>query len=430
MTFIIGRIAHFLRLLATRFIADGGLPNAASLSYTTLLSVVPLMTVALAAFTAFPVSEVVVDEIQDFVFYNFMPASGEVVQEYLRQFSIKASKLSGIGFGTLILVALMLMVTIDRAINDIWRARAKRSPLSKFMMYWAILTLGPLLIGLSVAATSYLVSMPILSDTADSLGVRHRLLSAMPLLAAVTAFSLIYVVVPNRKVPIHHGIAGGVLAAVLFELAKRGFAFYVTSFPTYQAIYGALAVVPLFLVWIYLCWVVTLLGAEFAYCLGIFRDESRHGASGEGGNLLLSYRLLKELWQLQWAGQSLSTGQLARRLGFVEEERLDWLLDQLKKARFVVYTDQEEWALSRDLSKTSFYDLYRARHFVLPNLALLESAEDPADRALLALLRVSKQQTKQTMEVPLEQLFLGEPASRCTGDEVTLHSSSSKEHAP
>ena len=111
LTFIIGRIAHFLRLLATRFIADGGLPNAASLSYTTLLSVVPLMTVALAAFTAFPVSEVVVDEIQDFVFYNFMPASGEVVQEYLRQFSIKASKLSGIGFGTLILVALMLSST-------------------------------------------------------------------------------------------------------------------------------------------------------------------------------------------------------------------------------------------------------------------------------------------------------------------------------
>lgn len=408
LTRVARRVFRFFHLLVSRFVADRGLPNAASLSYTTLLSLVPLMTVSLALFSAFPVSELVVSEIHTFVFQNFVPASSEVVQRYLLEFSSKASRLSGIGVGVLVVVAVMMMINIDQAINVIWRAKPRRTPLAQFLMYWSVLTLGPLFMGLSVVVTSYLVSMPIISDTAQTLGLKGRLLSVMPVLAAVIGFSLLYAVVPNRKVPLRHAIAGGLFAATLFEIAKRGFAFYVTSFPTYQAIYGALAVVPIFLVWIYLSWVITLLGAEFAYCLGIFRDQGRHGISGKGGDLLLTYHLFHELWKAQQVGGAISIERLAKPLGFVAEERLELLLNELQRADMLICTSSGKWALSRDLSRTSLHDLYRARGFVLPAASVLEGAQDDSDQALASLLRQIDQDLESTMDVPLAVLFSGQ----------------------
>lgn len=401
-----GAPIRFLRLLTVRFIADRGLPNAASLTYTTLLSLVPLMTVSLAIFSAFPVSDKVVGELQSFIFENFVPASGEVVQQYFLQFSNKASKLTGVGFGFLIVVAIMMMVNIDQALNSIWRVRQKRKPLAKFLMYWAILSMGPLLIGLSVAATSYMVSMPIISDSVETLGLRHRILAVMPPLAAAIAFSLLYAVVPNRKVPPSHAVAGGVLAALLFELAKRGFAFYVTQFPTYEAIYGALAVLPIFLVWVYLSWVVTLLGAEFAYCLSIFKDEGKHGSAAEGGDLLLAYRLLHQLWIAQQSGVALSTGRLSVPLGHVPDERLEMLLQQLERAHLALQSVDGEWALARDLATVTLHDLYRMEGFVLPEAKLLAGSQERADRSLATILDNLGQNMEQVMSVSLEQLYL------------------------
>jgi membrane protein len=290
-----GKVVRFLRLLVRRFVEDQGLPNAASLTYTTLLSLVPLMTVSLAIFSAFPVSERIAERMQDFVFQNFVPTAGEVLQEYLQQFSAKASKLTGTGAAFLIVTAVMLMVNIDQAINRIWRVSRKRSPIGMFMEYWSILSLGLILVGVSVAATSYLVSMPIFTqaaETMDEVSRMARILNLAPVLVSTLAFTLLYAVVPNRRVPFTHALAGGFLAAVLFELAKRGFAYYVTTFPSYHAIYGALAAVPIFLVWVYFCWVITLLGAEFSACLGIFRDEHCRGMVPERNDLLLAYRLL------------------------------------------------------------------------------------------------------------------------------------------
>jgi len=221
------RIGRFLQLLGYRFVQDGGLHHTASLTYTTLLSLVPLMTVSLAIFSAFPVSDQVATEVQDFMFKNLVPTSGEVIREHLQDFSTKASRLTGAGTVFLIIVAIMMMGTIDRAFNTIWQVRRKRSALSIFVVYWAILSLGPIFMGLSVVLTSYLVSMPILTDAAETIGIgRAGLLALMPVLASSVAFTLLYLVVPNRSVPLRHAVAGGMLAAVLFELAKRGFALF------------------------------------------------------------------------------------------------------------------------------------------------------------------------------------------------------------
>jgi membrane protein len=398
------RVAGFLKLLFNRFVEDQGMANAASLTYTTLLSLVPLMTVSLAVFAAFPISGKVADEIQSFVFDNFVPASGEVLQAHLRDFSKKASELSGTGFAFLVVVALMMMGNIDRAFNTIWRVRRKRSPINLFMVYWSILTLAPLLIGVSVAVTSYLVSVPLFTDVA-TLGGNVNLLGMAPMLASSVAFSLLYLIVPNRRVAVVHAVAGGVLAAILFELAKRGFAFYVTTFPTYEAIYGALAVIPIFLVWIYLCWIITLLGAEFTYCLSLAGKE--HGAlSVRAENYLLqSCRLLQLLWQGQQQGEARSMRQLSRRFPGLSEEAVEGLLLKLQAVHFVLATEDGRWMLARDLSEVTLYDLYRATPFILPETSSLAGSESALESELAGILDPINLDLEQGLSMPLEQVF-------------------------
>ena len=400
-------IVHFLRLLISRFIQDQGLPSAASLTFTTLLSLVPLMTVSLAIFTAFPIAEQVAEQIQDFIFENFVPASSEVLQEHFINFSSQASRLTGPGFVFLIVVALMLMANIDRAFNTIWRVRRKRGPLGMFVVYWSILSLGPVLIGLSVAVTSYLVSIPLFTDVDESLRLSSRLLLITPMLASVIAFTLLYSVVPNSPVPIKHAVVGGVLAAILFELAKRGFAFYLTQFPTYEAIYGALAVIPIFLVWIYLSWVVTLLGAEFVYCLGIFRDEPWSEERRRGATLLLAIKLLEQLWQVQQQGEALSTRQLSNRLKRIPEERIDSLLWDLLASHLILRTEDGQWALARDLSDVTLWELYQCRTFSLPRVATLDENPDMSPAELKPVVARLETHLQADLSTPLDQLFKG-----------------------
>ncbi len=401
----ITRLRRFFRLLVGRFIEDQGLLHASSLTYTTLLSLVPLMTVSLAVLYAFPISERIGEEIQGFIFNNFVPASGEVLQDYFQDFSSKASRLSGVGFGFLIIVALMLMGNIDRAFNRIWRTTSQRPFLSKFLVYWAILTLGPVLIGSSMAVTSYLVSMPVLSDAVGTLDKGHYLLRMMPLFASIVGFTLLYSIIPNRHVPIRHAIAGGVLAAVLFEVAKKGFAYYVTQFPTYEAIYGAVAVVPIFLVWVYLSWMITLLGAEFSCVLGIFRDEETIAGGDSRSDLLLAYRLLEELWKAQHEGEALSPRALSQRLGHLSVERIEAILSELKQHHMVLRSDNRRWALARNLAEVTLHDLYRQRPYTLPIPDDLPRLEDPSSLRFAELLNTADARLAETMGETLDSLF-------------------------
>ena len=405
---ILSRLQRFIRLLFFHFAHDGGPQNAAALTYTTLLSLVPLMAVMLALFSVFPISAQITEQINDFVFNNFVPAAGEVVQEHLQTFSSKAGRLSGVGFLFLLVVALLLMTNIERAFNTIWHMRRKRSLSNTFMVYWAILSLGPILIVGSVAATSYLVSLPLISDAAQSFSfVRRGLLALMPVAVSCAAFTLLYSVVPNQRVPFRHALIGGFVAALLFEGAKRGFAFYLTQFPTYEAIYGALAAIPIFLVWIYLSWMVTLLGAEVTYCLGIYHDDWQPGRDERRDRFLLTYRLLKRLWQVQHQGGMLSSSTLAGQEPGVTVEQVEHLLQQLQDAHLVLRTEGKRWALARDLTEVSLFDLYRSGNFILP------SECDENESVLTGLLVRADQSLSEQLRVPLAELY-----SESSGDEA------------
>jgi len=392
------RVGRFLHLVGYRFVADGGLHHTASLTYTTLLSLVPLMTVSLALLSAFPVSDRVTTQIQDFIFQNFVPASGEVIREHLQQFSDKASRLTGAGTVFLVLVAVLMMGNIDRAFNSIWHVRRRRGPIANFTVYWAILSLGPIFIGISVVLTSSLEAMPLFAGAAESLrSGRGTVFSLMPVLASSVAFTLLYLVVPNRSVSLHHALAGGLVAGLLFELSKRGFALYVATVP-YQAIYGALAAVPVFLIWIYLSWLVTLLGAELTYCLDIYRDSWSPEQNWDGEDLLLAYRVLGALWEAQEQGAALPMEHLLAVEPNCSETELEHLLLQLAKARLVLRTERGEWALARDLERVSLLDLYRSGPFILP-------LDRGGNAELAPVLTALEQGLRTTLDVPLASLY-------------------------
>jgi len=266
----------FLRYVGSRFIEGNCTRTAAALSYTTLLSLVPLLAVVFATLTFFPFFVSLADEIQGYIFKNFVPASSEQVQFHFQQFVETASSMGGVGLFFLLLTALMLMHTISDALNGIWQVKRQRSFFATLLIYGVILIFGPLLFAASILLTSYVVSLPLIVEAGETIGgVKNLLLAVAPVAVTVVALLLLYVVVPNCKVPWRAGLIAAVVAALLFELAKKGFAWYVLAFPTYTVIYGALAVIPVFLVWIYVSWLVLLLGAELTRSLTTFEHDKR-----------------------------------------------------------------------------------------------------------------------------------------------------------
>ncbi|SIR31307.1 tRNA-processing RNAse BN [Aeromonas sp. RU39B] len=260
----------FAEFVWARFQQDRLTVTAGYLAYVTLLSLVPLVAVVFGIMSAFPVFRQVKRTLEQFVYHNLVPAAGELVQAYVNGFVANARNTTAVGIGALVVVALLLISAIDKNLNYIWRTRRGRPLGQAFAMYWMILTLGPILVGTSIAVSSYILSLRLLAPEM-LFGLGYLLLRLLPFLLSVLAFWLVYTVVPTCRVKVMHALAGALLAAILFELAKRGFALYITHIPTYQAIYGALATIPILFVWVYLSWLVVLLGAELTACLGEYQ---------------------------------------------------------------------------------------------------------------------------------------------------------------
>lgn len=257
----------FLRYLAKRMAHDRVNVNAGYLTYITLLSIVPLLTVLLSVLSSFPIFSSTGQILQDFIIQHFVPAAGDAVYSALVEFVSNTTKMTAIGSSFLFIAALMLISNIDKNLNYIWRVEAKRRAVFSFSIYWMILTLGPILVGASIVGTSYVTSLKILEHDALS-GAFSFFIRWLPAILALLAFSGLYLLVPNKKVRFTDAIVGSFIATLLFEVSKKGFAYYITQFPSYQLIYGAIAAIPILFIWIYLCWFIVLIGAEFTAALG------------------------------------------------------------------------------------------------------------------------------------------------------------------
>jgi len=399
---------RFVVHLVRRFFVDRGPQSAAALTYTTLFAVVPMMTVTFVMLAAVPAFRDLGEPIQAFIFRNFVPSAGEQVQEYLRGFSTQARELTWIGVAVLVATALLTLHTIESAFNHIWRVRRARRGVSSFLLYWAILSLGPLLLGLGFAASTYVTSLQLLSGP-HALPGAATLLGLMPLLTGIAAFTLLYAAVPNTRVPLHHALLGGCFSALAFEAAKALFALYVGLFPGYQLIYGAFAAVPLFLLWIYLTWLIVLLGAELVCHLGApgyWRGVVRPPLV----NLL---GVLAQLFAYQQSGRSLSRAALARAGWALDEDEWSPLIEFLESERLVTATRGGDWVLCRDLSQVSLQRLLERSPWPLPALSdLPESLPDhlraPWYPRLLHALQALEQARAQQLGASLADWLGGE----------------------
>lgn len=369
----INDLVEFCRFLVQRFLTDSGPNSAAALTYTTLFAVVPMMTVTFAMLSAVPAFQGVGEQIQMYIFSNFIPSTGATIQEYLVAFTDQARQLTWFGVGFLMATALMMLLTIEKAFNVIWRVRQPRRGMSSFLLYWAILSLGPLLLGAGFAMSTYITSLSLISGPHAVIGAR-TVLKVMPLVFSVAAFTLIYAAVPNTRVPLRHAAVGGVFTAVLFETAKQLFGLYVSYFPSYQLIYGAFAAVPLFLLWVYVSWLIVLFGAELVCGLSSSVKWRRRSLP----KLLVMLGLLKVLYDSQRAGREVRLRDAHRQGWQLPEDEWEEILEFFERENLVCRTGSSAWVLCRDLQHYSFDRLLHSNPWPLSGVQQLpEQLNEP-----------------------------------------------------
>ena len=347
----------FLLDVVRRFYEERALQAAGSLSYTTLLSLVPLFTVALAISTAFPVFDQTIAVLQKFVFENFLPdARGiETIAAQVQSFTENAGRLTAIGIGFFVVTAVMLMLTIDEALNRIFRVQRRRPLLQQVLIYWAVITLGPVLIGGSLSMSSFAIGASLGWLNLDILA--DALLRVLPFVFTCAALTLLYTVVPYRHVQLSHALASGILAGIAFEVAKRAFAIYLTKFPTYTLVYGAFATLPIFLVWLYVSWAVVLAGATLTAMLPAYRLAE--GRRVPGRELAEALAVLGSLARAQSQGRVMPLRRLSKQVRVVPH-RCEAVLERARDLGWTARTERDGWLLTRDADALTLDEIYRA----------------------------------------------------------------------
>jgi membrane protein len=388
-----------LFLFAQRRLREESLPQVAgSLTFTTVFALVPLLTIALAIFTTFPLFNSFRSSLEAYFVQSVMPKSiSSTILNYLTMFASKATRLSAVGAVALIFTSIAMMNLIERVFNRIWRVRGERRWSKRILVYWAIITLGPLLIGVSLTLSSqvFMATSTLVGDVPVLGALIYTILS----LALTTAgFTLLYVAVPNRDVDWQDAAWGGLVAGLAFEVAKRGFAIFITQFPTYSKIYGALAALPLFLLWVYVSWMITLFGALLVAALPVVKYERWWHEAQPGGEFVDAMAILKVLHVACKCGDTalVSAGLIRARtrLGFDE---MDMLLERMMTAGWVgrvkveapsrvqwgkrVSDGGDHWVILANVEKLTLAEVYRLFVFSgMPiNAGVVADSDDERD---------------------------------------------------
>lgn len=405
------RANAFAAFVWRRFVEDRCFESAGALSYATVFAMVPLSAAVFGILSAFPIFEAMSDRLTGFLFRNFVPQAAQAVEIYLHQFAASATRLTSVGAIALLASALLVMKSIEDTFDRIWRVGTPRPGMARFLVYWTALTLGPILAVASLTLSSYLISLPLVGGE----DAAPRLLSTLPVVVELSVFTLAYMIVPNRRVALRHALFGGMLATALFELAKWGFGLYLREVPSYQQIYGTLAIIPIFLIWIYLSWVVILLGASIVASLSAFRFQPAAERVPVGQELFALLRLISRFAEAQRGGEALEVDALRAAEPSLGDDLLLSLLDRLEVARIVQRNDGGDWLLARDLDQLSLGELYEATGQRVPGRAVaLPATDDALGRQALAIVDSLRAPLAELLDVPLSRLLASSsaPAAR------------------
>ncbi|MFD0739905.1 YihY family inner membrane protein [Lysobacter koreensis] len=393
------RADTFFRFLAKRSLDDNLFQAAGSLAFTTVFALVPLSMVVFGVLAGFPVFSQWSDQLSDYVFSNFVPSAARSVEDYLKQFSANAGKLTTAGIVALLVSLLITLTSVESTFNRIWRVKSARPKFSRFLVYWTVLTLGALLAVASMAISARFFALSVFETQVGNL-LERFMLQLAPMMIELFAIATIYRVVPHRTVKWRHAVAGAVLATFLFEAIKWAIGLYLGSFGAgaYAKIYGTLAFVPIFLLWIYLGWVAVLLGASLASSISAFRYQPANMRLPHGYEMYGLLRLVARFNEARKQGSGLHSDQIQQLEPMLTDELVQQMLAQLCQINLVRRAEDGEWLLSRDLDDLTLAELYEACQLRIPIAeAHLPCREDSLGHAATAAI--------DELRIPLRDLL-------------------------
>ena len=400
----------YLKLLFRHYIDDDCSQKAASLTYTTLLSIVPIITVLLVIFSSVPALAGLRGQLQYALYSNLLPSSGSQLAEYLQGFAEKSSNLTAIGIGFLFVTSIMTLITIETTFNQIWRVQERSGGLTSIMRYWTMITLGPIVLAIAFAATSMISSLDFLNRKVAGYGIDWGAWAyVLSIIITVLGFAAMYWFIPKVKVPVKNALIAGVVIGIIFELLKRVFGLVVTNFTSYEAVYGAFAAIPAFLMWLYLSWNLILLGVEISYTLTIFDTKEvavRHP-------MLSLLDMLNVIFKNYKKGLSTSEQELRDILGRKELPKWQTYIAQLDAHGLITRTEYGEYTLKTDLQSISLWEFYKTLPYPLPiknELDKLKAADyDPWFVELYDNLVAIEKKGSQELDTSLFALFSSTP---------------------
>ena len=359
------RARTFGRFLAKRFLDDHLFQAAGSLAYTTLFALVPLAMVVFGVLSAFPVFEQWSAQLRDYIFANFLPGAANSLKTNLDGFLANTGKLTAVGVIALVASLLITLNSIEATFNRIWRVSSPRPKLSRFLVYWTVLTLGALMAAASLALSASFYELPMFATTGGQ-WLQRLSVSLAPVVIECAAIVVIYRVVPHRTIKWRYALAGALLATALLELAKWGLGVYLGSFNTYQRIYGAVAAAPILLLWIYLCWIAVLLGASLASGMAAFRYQPASMRLPVGYEVFALLRMLGRFDAARDEGRGLHSEELLQLEPMMTDSLIQQILGQLAEINLLRRAETGEWLLARDLDDMSLAELYEACQLRIP----------------------------------------------------------------
>ncbi|WP_201541922.1 YihY family inner membrane protein [Psychrobacter faecalis] len=404
--FLHQRWFQFLRFLTRHFFEDNCQQKAASLTYTTLLSIVPILTVLLMILSSVPALTSVRAQIYEVIYSNLLPQSSLQVSKYINNFAEKSSNLTIIGSMVLFFTTIMTLTTIERAFNQIWRVENRSGGMKSILRYWTIVTLGPLILGTAFIVSSTVQSLSFLNRQIAGYGIDWSFwIQVVSIAVTVAGFISMYWFIPKARVPAKNAAIAGVFVAIIFELMKNLFGTVMANFTSYEAIYGAFAALPIFLLWIYLSWNLILLGVEISYTLTIFETEEvypRHP-------LLSLLDMLNLVYTHHLKGEAVSEQALRNVLGRKELPKWYTYINYLQDSNLITMTEEEDYVLKKDLSKMTLWDFYRTLPYPLPIKDELDEMSIEDQKPWLSLLVDRFENTeayaKQQLALPLNMIF-------------------------
>ncbi|OTG63611.1 hypothetical protein B9T29_02555 [Acinetobacter sp. ANC 3903] len=354
---------QFVLFVIRRFEADRCRDQAASLTYTTLFAVVPMLTVFLVIISSIKALEPARQQLQQLIYSNFLPKTTIAFDKAFNAFTDKSSNLTVIGILFLFITTVMMLSSIETVFNRIWRVQETRGGIIGFMRYWTIISLGPILLGSAFVISSTVASLNVLSDNFTGYEVNGEfVLWLISFALTILGFFILNWTIPNRSVPIKAALIAGAFSAVVFELLKDLFGLIMTNFTSYEIVYGAFAAVPIFLLWIFLSWNIVLLGVEISYALTAFNS----GKEQKYHPVIMLLDLLELFYKKQQSGESVSDEEALEVLGRDEIGRWPSYVLMLEKQNLVKRTDDDEYILARNLAQVDFWSFYKQLPYPLP----------------------------------------------------------------